>query len=74
MTSWRKKSILYSLITWSANSYVFVWYILIEKYYKLSIKAELLKLEKLYQLAKEEFGVAGGNWYYKEEICDKGLV
>ncbi len=46
----------------------------VEKYYGLSIKAELLKLEKQYQVAKEEFGVTGGSCYYEKEIWDKGSV
>lgn len=45
-----------------------------EKYYGLSIKAELLKLEKQYHAAKEELGVTGGSCYYEEEIWDKGPI
>lgn len=45
-----------------------------KKYYGLSIKAELLKLEKQYHAAKEELGVTGGGCYYEKEIWDKGPV
>lgn len=34
----------------------------------------MLKLEKQYQVAKEEFGVIGNSCYFKKEIEDKSLI